>query len=156
MVEASYLKIVSRFIGYFVLCSIFIGFLLALSLDADTVPFWCFYDVISLLSHLPLATVGMPGQSAVFLSTMASMLRFSLFGVDKRIAEYFGVDFEIRTTTELQRQAGYTSCYLLVNLFVLLSSIIVVTLIYCISKIIRSVSEYKPGKPPVPNGRTEV
>ena len=103
MVEASYVKIVSRFIGYFVVGSIFIGFLLAIALDADTVPFWAFYEVMSLISHLPLVNVGMPGQTAVFLSTIASMLRFSIFDVDKKVALIFGVDFEIKTTTELQR-----------------------------------------------------
>ena len=101
--EASYVKAISNFIGYLILGSIFIGFFIAVSLDADTLPFWAFYDVMTLLSHLPLANVGMPGQTAMFLSTIASMLRFSLFGVDRRVSEYFGVDFEIRTTTELQR-----------------------------------------------------
>ena len=59
--EASYVKTFSNFMGYFVLASIFLGFFIALYLDADTVPFWSLYDVISLLSHLPLANVGMPG-----------------------------------------------------------------------------------------------
>ena len=111
---------------------------------------------MTLLSHLPLANVGMPGQTAMFLSTIASMLRFSLFGVDRRVSEYFGVDFEIRTTTELQRQAGYSSCYMLINLFALLSIIIVCGLVHAIARIVRSVSEYKPGMQPAPNGRTDV
>ena len=44
----------------------------------------------------------------------------------------------------------------LINLFVLIAMILVMALIYCISKVISSVSEYKPGNDPVPNGRTDL
>ena len=87
--------------GYIVFGFIFLGLLVAICVDADTVPFWAFYDTMQLLTHLPLANVSMPGQAAVFLSTLASMLRFSLLKVDKIVAYLLGVDFEIRTTTEL-------------------------------------------------------
>ena len=72
------------------------------------------------------------------------------------MATKLGVDFEIRTTTELQRQAGYTSCYLLINLSIMLVLFASIILVYLISKAIDCVSEYTPRHVPIPNGRTNV
>ena len=58
-----------------------IGFIIAIYVDADTLPFWALYDTLQLLTHLPLANVTMPGQTAVFLSTLASILRFNMFHI---------------------------------------------------------------------------
>lgn len=113
-------------------------------MDADTVPFWALYDTLQILTHLPLANISMPGQTAVFLSTLASMLRLSLLSVDKFVAIQLGVDFEIRTATELQKQAGYSSSYVLINLSVMFVLIGLTLIVYVVSKAIDSVSEYNP------------
>ena len=101
LTESRYLKSFSVFMGYAVIGFIFLGLIIAIGLDADTVPFWALYDTLQLLTHLPLANVSMPGQATVFLSTLATILRFSILEVDKIVAAQLGVDFEIRTTTEL-------------------------------------------------------
>ena len=99
--ESRYLSVFSVFIGSIVIAFIFLGLLMAICVDADTVPIWGFYDTLQLLTHLPLANVSMPGQTAMFLSTLARMLRFNVLSIDKVVAYILGVDFEIRTTTEL-------------------------------------------------------
>ena len=154
--EARYLSSFAVAVGYMILCFIFLGLLLAICVDADTVPFWAFYDTMQLLTHLPLANVSMPGQTAVFLSTLASMLRFNIFSIDKMVAYFLGVDFEIRTTTELQRQAGYSSCYILINLSVIIVLVALVAIVYVVTKVFDKISEYSPERMPAPNGRTNV
>ena len=137
-------------VGYMILCFIFLGLLLAICIDADTVPYWAFYDTMQLLTHLPLANVSMPGQAAVFLSTLASMLRFNIFSIDKIVARLLGVDFEIRTMTELQRQAGYSSGYILINLSVIIGLVTLVAIVYVFTKV------FNKKRMSAPNGRTNM
>ena len=83
------------------------------------------------------------------------MLRLSLVPEDKYIDNLFGIFYEIRTTRELQRQAGYSSSYFLVNSTVFLVLIVLLIVGYLLIKAKEMVTEYKPDLRQVPhNGRT--
>ena len=151
------MEAIATSIGCIILGSIFFGLVIAVCIDADTLPFWALYDTMQLFTHLPLVNVAMPGQTAVFLSTLASMLRFNMLSVDRVVASSFGVDFEIHTTTESQRQAGYSSSHVLINAAVILGLASLLLCVLIIVKLADKMTIPTPiGTVPKPNGRTEV
>ena len=67
----------ARFVGYSALGMLITGFLLALLLNANTLPVWACYDCLVLISHLPMLNTAMPGRASIFLSEIANILRFN-------------------------------------------------------------------------------
>ena len=89
----------------------------------------------------------------MFLSTLASILRLNLFSTQTHLTSWLGVEYEILTTTEYQRQAGYLSGHVLINIFAYLPLIVVLQL----ALIVAHLTE-KPATSRLklePNGRTE-
>ena len=46
VVESRYLSMISKIVGLIVLAFIFVGLIIAIYIDADTLPFWAFYDTL--------------------------------------------------------------------------------------------------------------
>ena len=55
----------------------FLSLLAAVNINADTLPIWATYDILVLITHLPLINVQIPGRTSVFLSEIARVLRLS-------------------------------------------------------------------------------
>ena len=64
-----------QYTGYMFIGFLALAFVFAYKIDADTLPIWATYDVMVLISHLPLFQVAYPGKLAVLLTEIAKILR---------------------------------------------------------------------------------
>lgn len=60
-----------------------LAFLAALRVNADTFAIWACYDVLVLISHLPLLNISYSGRVAIMLTEIAKVLRFEFVPVDE-------------------------------------------------------------------------
>ena len=75
--DYDYYKNTGRYAGVAILGIMFLSLLAAVNINADTLPIWATYDILVLITHLPLINVQIPGRTSVFLSEIARVLRLS-------------------------------------------------------------------------------
>ena len=106
-----------RIASYSCLCFLILGFIYASSLNADTLPIWASYDILVLLSHLPMLNVAMPGSSAILLTEMAQTFRFNFIPINHWLGSALDLTIaDDKPFNNLFLQSGYESSSLLMNL----------------------------------------
>lgn len=117
--DAKVYKDYGRWVGYSTLGLLIAGFLLAMPLNADTLPVWACYDSLVLISHLPLLNTAMPGRASIFLAEIANILRFNFEFIGDWYREV-DVGHGDRPLTNLFMQNGYSATSIVINLFMVL------------------------------------
>lgn len=152
--DADKYKDYGRYVGYTTLGLLVGGFLLALLLNADTLPVWACYDCLVLITHLPLLNTAMPGRASIFLVQIANILRFNFDYMDD-----WHKDIDVgngdRPLTNLFMQNGYSATSIVINIFMILVFFGVLVVGLGLAKI-GDCTYISSLKEPRLNGRTEV
>lgn len=115
------------------------------------------HQTVSLIVHLPLLNVNMPGSSAIVLSEAARVIRLDFIPLSG-VFDSVDLGNANKSLSSLMHQNGYEATSILLNLTPLLAMYLVLFIVSLIAKCTDSThvtSDEKKEKPMI-NGRTDV
>jgi hypothetical protein len=106
-----------RIIGYSVAGFILVGLMLSMCLNLDSLPFWLFFNIWQMFSHIPLLNIKIPGFVSEYWREQLRIWTLRNYGVTKIMSRLTADSIETQKSYTLQLEsASFESIHVFVNL----------------------------------------